>query len=375
MFEHQDPLSELNDSIPLQEKLAVIHRALRAHYAFIDRIAVAVHEPHTDLLKTFMHSSGPDHPLEHYHARLTEADSLVEILRHGRPRVINDLAVFAAGPRKHTQRIGAQGYASSYTVPMYVNGEFFGFIFVNSYERDCFSDPVLAGIDPLLRLLSMMVVNELGALQTLSAVLKTTRDLFRHRDPETGAHLERMARYAQLIALELAPKYGLDDQFIEYLFLYAPMHDVGKIAIPDHILLKPGKLSDEEFAVIKTHTTKGREIIETLLHNFGLGKSRHAGMLRNIAEAHHETLDGEGYPHGLQGDQVPMEARIVAVADVFDALTSKRPYKEAWDNERAFATLRDMTPDKLDLECVEALVGNASIVELIQSRFREEELG
>ena len=192
-----------------------------------------------------------------------------------------------------------------------------------------------------------------------------------HRDLETGAHLDRMAHYVRLIALELAERYGFDDEYIEHLFLFAPLHDIGKIGIPDNILLKQGKLTPEEYQVMKTHARKGREIIDAMLDNFGLEGLHNIDMLRNLAHYHHEAVDGSGYPEGLSGEQIPIEARIVAVADVFDALTSRRPYKEAWSNDKAFAGLRRLAGSGLDAECVEALASRRAEVEEVQARFRE----
>jgi len=184
-----------------------------------------------------------------------------------------------------------------------------------------------------------------------------------------------MSRYARLIADTLASRHRLDDDYIEHVFMYSPLHDLGKIAIPDSILFKPGALDDQETEIMHTHARKGREIIDDVLVNFGLDAMQHVNILRNIAEYHHETMNGKGYPRGLRGDAIPLEARIVAVADVFDALTSRRPYKDAWTNDEAFATLKRLAGEELDAECVAALLDNREEVERIQARFRENQIG
>ena len=153
------------------------------------------------------------------------------------------------------------------------------------------------------------------------------------------------------------------------------MHDIGKIAIPDNILLKPAELDETERSIMQTHTTKGRQMIDEIIRNFGLDSINQIDILRNIAEFHHEAVNGSGYPHGKTGAAIPLEARIVAVADVFDALTSRRPYKEAWSNDEAFATLQQLAGEKLDRECVEALIHNRDLVEQIQRQFREDYYG
>ncbi len=374
-FSYQDTLVRLNEDMPLSKKLNYLHGVIREHHPFIDRIAVAVYDGKSDLLKTFIHSSGNADPLPHYQAPLAESASLQAIIGLGRPRLVNDLALFSDSPHEHTKRIGGEGYGASYTLPMFQHGEFCGFIFFNSRDRGVFSESVLHYLDLVGHLLALTVVSELSNLRTLLAAIKTATDITNVRDPETGSHLDRMSRYARMIALEIAPKYNLSDEFIELLFMFSPLHDVGKIGIPDNILLKPAPLEKHEYEVMKGHTLKGREIIDTLLSNFSLEFLHHGEMLRNIAEYHHEAINGSGYPHGLSGEEIPIEARIVAVADVFDALTSNRPYKEAWDNDRAFDVLRDMAETMLDCECVDALEKNRGRIERIQAQFKEDIYG
>jgi HD-GYP domain-containing protein (c-di-GMP phosphodiesterase class II) len=201
--------------------------------------------------------------------------------------------------------------------------------------------------------------------------VRTAREMMHARDDETGSHLDRMARYARLIALAIADKYGLSDEYIEQIFIFAPLHDIGKIGIPDRVLLKPGKLDDAERALMMTHAQRGRELIDQMLGNFELGDTPHIDILRNIAELHHESVDGSGYPHGIRGADIPIEARIVAVADVFDALTSRRPYKPAWSIDEALAALQRLAGFKLDTDCVAALIEHRDKVEEIQAQFRE----
>jgi len=372
MLEHEDVLKELNRSAPIGDKLASVHRALRERYPFIDRVAVALYDPKTDILKTFVDSTKGGSPLARYEATLASSESLQAILHSGRPRVVQDLSIFAGVPAEHARRIEARGYRASYTLPMYLDGAFFGFVFFNSIKTESFTPEVLHNLDVFGHLISLVIISEISHIQTLLGAIKSARSITHHRDYETGAHLDRMAHYAQLIARELADKYQLSDEYIEHVFLFAPLHDVGKIAIPDRILLKAGELDQQEREQMKSHALKGRQIIDEMLGDFGLDALPRLDVLRNIVQLHHEAIDGSGYPQGLKGDDIPIEARIIAVADVFDALTSARPYKQPWDNEAAFVAMRRLAGVKLDRDCVEAMVRQREKIEAIQARFREE---
>ena len=371
IFQHTDTLSALNQDLPLAEKLKLVHNSIIQQLPHIVRIAVAVYDPKTDLLKTFIHSSSGAEPLSHYHAKLVETSSLLQIIENGKPRVVNDLQIFTQSKKVHSQRILAQGYAASYTMPMYHKGEFFGFVFFNADQKNVFHEQNLHYLDLFGHLLSLTVMQELAQYRTLQAAVQTACEITHQRDNETGSHLDRMSRYARLIAEELAEQFQFTDEFIEQIFMFSPLHDLGKIAIPDNILLKPGKLDKSEFDIMKTHADKGREMIEGMLVHFGIEKQQNSELLCNIAQYHHEAMDGSGYPRGLKGDAIPIEARIIAVADIFDALTSPRPYKQAWSNAEAFSALEEMAGVTLDPDCVHALLKNLAAITDIQQQFAE----
>jgi HD-GYP domain-containing protein (c-di-GMP phosphodiesterase class II) len=375
MTDHHFVLEELNKHIPLRDKVVAAHKSISEIFPFIVRIAIAIYDPETNLLKTYLHSSGDDNPLDHYQTFLDDAPSLKAILQKGLPRVVNNLLTFENGENEHTKRIGRQGYAASYTLPMFNGGDFFGFMFFNSNKQDVFDENVLRQIDIYAHMISLTIINELSSINTLTAAVKTTGSITHVRDPETGSHLDRMSRYSRLIATALAEEFHLNDAFIEHIFMFSPLHDIGKIGIPDNILLKPDRLTDDERLVMKTHARKGREMIDDLLGNFGLENIEYIDVLRNIAEFHHEAINGAGYPTGMKGDDIPLEARIVAVADVFDALTSARPYKHAWSNDEAIQMLEELAGETLDQNCVKALIDNIDQVELIQQQFNENTYG
>lgn len=373
MFSHRDCLDALNQGHSLNEQLACLHKSVQNTHPFIVRIGVASYDEKSGMLKTFISSNFCETPLARYESALEGSSSLVEILKQGKPRVVNNIKVFDDGKQKHTKVIKDAGFAASYTMPMYQNGIFWGFIFFNSEHADCFTEENLSMLDVYGHLASSLVTHEITTIKTLLAALKTANEMVHFKDPETAGHLERMSRFSRLIAQELVNtgQAKFNDEFIEHLFLFAPMHDIGKIGIPDDILLKPAKLTDDEFQIMKTHASKGRVIVDDMINNFKLDTFNDIDVLRNIAECHHEALDGSGYPHQLKGDEIPVEARIIAVADIFDALTSHRPYKEKWTNEDAFSMLRKLSNSKLDKECVDALISHTQDIERIQQKFRE----
>lgn len=184
-----------------------------------------------------------------------------------------------------------------------------------------------------------------------------------YRDPETGAHILRMAHYSKHIASML----GLSLEQQNLLLEAAPMHDIGKVGIPDSILLKPGKLTDKEFALMKHHAIIGYELLNT-------SSSHLLKVAAEIAYTHHEKFDGSGYPRGLSGNNIPLFGRIVAVADVFDALTSERPYKKAWDVKQASQLLRDGSGIHFDPSCVEAFFKSFDDILKIKNKFMDEKI-
>ena len=184
-----------------------------------------------------------------------------------------------------------------------------------------------------------------------------------YRDPETGAHIQRMSHYSRRIARSLGLSIGQQELLLEA----APMHDIGKVGIPDLILLKPGKLTAEEFSVMQQHAAIGYQVLS-------LSRSPLLQVAAEIAHTHHEKFDGSGYPRGLAGEDIPLFGRIVAVADVFDALTSARPYKKAWDVERARQLLMDGVGTHFDPSCVDAFFADWDAVLEIKNWFTDDEI-
>ena len=183
-----------------------------------------------------------------------------------------------------------------------------------------------------------------------------------YKDNETVTHILRMSAYTKIIS----KKIGLDNLRAELIFLSAPMHDIGKIGTPDYILRKEGALSPEEWEIVKEHPLQGAEII-------GHHQSALLQTARVVALTHHERFDGTGYPYGIKGYDIPLAGRIVAIADVFDALTSKRPYKEAWSLEKAVEHLISQKGKHFDPELIDAFLSCTDEIKAIMAKFHDEQ--
>ena len=202
------------------------------------------------------------------------------------------------------------------------------------------------------------------ALETIKgASLNTIHKLSRaaeFKDVDTGAHLLRMSNYAAAVASKL----GLSEETVEAILYAASMHDIGKIGIPDRILLKPGKLDAVEREIIKQHVTNGVRILEGTKEGF-------IGMAGTIVLTHHERWDGNGYPNGLKGSEIPIAGRIAAIADVFDALTSKRPYKEAFPLKKSLCLIKEGGGSHFDPEVVDAFFSATDEILSIRDRYKD----
>jgi putative two-component system response regulator len=229
----------------------------------------------------------------------------------------------------------------------------------------------------------------LEALAARADEIAATRDvavfalakLAESRDPETGEHLERLRGYSQILAEQLQQEGPyrelIDEHFLEDLYRSSPLHDIGKVGIPDAILRKPGKLTPEEFELMKQHTTIGADALEQAMHLTGCGGF--LAMAVDIARFHHERFDGTGYPARLKGHDIPLPARIVALADVYDALTSVRIYKDAYSAETARQMILEQDGQHFDPVVVEAFrarfVDFLSVRDTIDGRHQRQAVG
>ncbi len=365
-----------NETSSLGERLGVLHRQLLADIPQVDRIGCALYDPDDDLLKTFVHSTLSGEALRGYEYKLSASRSLFDLARRGGRRLLTDIPAELEPHNAHSAWVIEEGYRTSLTIPMYGQGAFTGMLFFDSRRPDAFSGAEQRHLELYANLVSLLIAGELLTIRALAGSVDVARAFCDLRDFETGTHLERMSRYARIAAKELAPDRNLTDEFVELVFLFAPLHDVGKIGIPDHILLRPGPLAGLDWETMKTHVDRGSAVLDKMIADLALRELPHVTLLRNIVAYHHEFLDGSGYPQGARGDAIPLEARIVTVADVFDALTSPRPYKPAWPFPEAFAELdRMVAAGKLDGTVVAALRRRADEVRAVRERYVDERKG
>lgn len=306
--------------------------------------------------------------------------SLGSLINSGEGRIINDLEEYTAGKpiKPYNAAILEAGIKSSITLPLKVSGEPVGVIFFSSTGKNAYNEEHLKFLKTLVNSIAISLNQNIFINDILYSSVLALAKLAETRDEETGDHLERMKCYSKIITELLYEANVYTDEinldYIERIERYSPLHDIGKVGIRDGILLKPGKLTTEEFNEMKQHTTFGAKVLRSSEENLcKRGKSMFSLGIE-IAEAHHEKWDGSGYPMGMKETEIPLSARIVAIADVFDALTSKRPYKEAFPIEDAFRIIEEGRCNHFDPKIVDVFLANRSKIHRIYDKFHDRNL-
>lgn len=286
--------------------------------------------------------------------------SLEQIMLTKEPRIINDFdEYFKHRPiNAYSRKILDFGIRSSITLPLEANGVPIGFIFFSSDKKNVYERRHIEFLKIISNSIALSFQKNIFIDELVYTSILALAKLSEARDEDTGDHLIRISNYAELLAKSLRenPKFSqeITNAFIVDLVKFSPMHDIGKVGIPDNILLKPGKLTKEEFEVMKTHTIYGANVLREAEQNINKRGRSLFKVGIEIAQNHHEKYDGSGYPSGISGDKIPLSARIVAVVDVFDALMSKRPYKEPFSFEETMRIIEEGKGKHFDPDIVDA---------------------
>ncbi|WP_430885672.1 HD domain-containing phosphohydrolase [Fusibacter sp. JL216-2] len=265
--------------------------------------------------------------------------------------------------------------ASRIALPIKVEKNNFGTLYLEFDSEDDIEESHISFTKLLKEKIAFAFYKGFFLKNLLTIVTNGLSEMTEARDPETGNHLKRMSLYSQIIASRLYEagvyKEHINKAFVENILICAPMHDIGKASIPDSILLKPGKLTDDEYEIMKTHAAKGYEVLEHIDRDFKRFNVNYFSMAAQIALGHQEKYDGSGYPGGKKALEIPIEARICALADVFDALTSRRPYKEAFPLDKSYQIIKESSGSHFDPEVVDAFFSAQHRIEMVYHAYKE----
>ncbi len=295
-----------------------------------------------------------------------------------RPRILNasELTIYVEEhPLSILSLFHNKEVKSIVLVPFEIGEKERGILFLTSLETNGFDFHQMEEIEIVANAVGQVYKKIIATQKTTISVVRGFTELVEGKDEETKDHIVRMASYAKAIALELKKDNNfsgfITPKYVKQLYEQAPLHDIGKVSVPDHILRKPGKLNAEEFEKMKIHTVKGFEILRNVEREireeiFEIGK--------RIARSHHERWDGKGYPDGLSGEKIPLCARIAAVADVFDALTTSRPYKEALEYQKSVNIIVHESGTHFDPRIVTAFLRAQTEIKSIYDKFNNNRI-
>lgn len=375
-------IENINNNDSFMDTLNFINNTFSAYVPY-NYIGIALIEEDKKLLKASFGVSdgsitGMPENLLGYSWPIRET-SLGHLLETGQARIINDLEEYTSGkPKKiYNEILLKSGIRASISLPLFVSGKPVGVIFFSSKTKNAYHNEHLKFLRTLANSIAISLDRNIFINDIMYSSILALAKLAETRDEDTGEHLERMKKYSRKIA-ELLYNHNIYTSEINFEYMdkierFSPLHDIGKVGIRDEILRKPGKLTASEYEEMKRHAAYGAEVLRTAEENLlKKGKSLF-DMGIEIAEGHHEKWDGSGYPKGKKGLEIPLSARIVAVADVFDALTSRRPYKEAFTLDRSFEILKEGRGKHFDPVIVDVFLENRDVIEKMYHKFAQNE--
>ncbi|NVD07966.1 HD domain-containing protein [Vibrio sp. JPW-9-11-11] len=358
----------------LISKLDAIHEHAAARSTSLSRFSIALIEQNrvsNYYVKDRFVASGcfdyDEHPL-------ADNSSLSSIAYTAHVRIIDDITEMQQTDR--VKELLRHGHVSSYTYPIGYQGKTIGFIFINASEPGYFSHSfVERDFAFVCQVISGLFVQLFEGQRHFQSSLNIALKMGHARDPETKEHLIRMGMYSELIARILSAKYPhITHQFIHRIRLYAPLHDIGKYMIPDEILYSTKRFTPQERHIMNNHTVYGEQIIDEVIEvaQAKMVSDQEVTFIKNIIRHHHELYNGKGLPDGLSDEGIPLEARIVTMADVFDALLSRRAYKPAWELSKVLDYIKQHKSEMFDPICVDALLDNIDKFMHIRERYLDK---
>ncbi|GAU77551.1 response regulator [Fusibacter sp. 3D3] len=362
-------INDLNDRIYAQngfdEVLQYVFYACKPFIPY-NRIGIAIISD--DGKKIIATRAKADHPIllgRNYQEYLSQS-SLSDVIRNNEYRILNDLSEYLQNKphSESTRLILAEGLRSSITIPLSVENKVVGVIFFSSVEKNAYNISHIHFLSNIANALAISFEKSFVYDELILASVKGFAGIVESKDHATGNHIERMSQYARYICEILyEDKYfiqEIDENFIELIYKFSPLHDIGKVGIVDSVLNKPSKLTEQEFEIMKAHTSIGYNILRDMSASKFFNRTAFFKIAMDITCYHHEKFDGTGYPEGLIGKHIPLAARIVALADVFDALTSERPYKSAFSYEEALTIIEEGKGKHFDPDIVNCLLHHES---------------
>lgn len=361
-------------SSPLNKILCDIHHQMVNTDPFVDRISFAIYDQENQRLKTYADSVDKGQGIKQYECALSSLPTLQACVEEHKSRCIDHIDRDTSDTPRHNRWLKAQGFRSSYASPTYCDGQFIGFVFINSRHEGHFTPEVCHELSPYLTTIQQAAADEYQAIHQIleQASQKLARSAKHHNSAHP--HHQRIYHFTHVIAQHIANDRGLDDEFVANICQFSRFHDIGKLYLSPKSILKAQTLAPFEREKMQQHIALGVELIDSLIATSSESIHPSLETLRDIVAHHQELLDGSGYPNGLRGDAIPLSARIITVANIFDALTSHRPYKQAASVRYALLELEKMVVlGKLDAECVNALRYKQQALEAIIARYPESD--
>ncbi|SEG16470.1 HD-GYP domain-containing protein [Vibrio hangzhouensis] len=372
-MDYIDCIASTNRALSCRNGIDELFNTLRKKYPFLSRLCVSVTSGnHLENFHVIDHQDTSDR-FDVISMCSQHCQPLIKIIENQEIRVVADLNELSDNERN--VRLKGLGHRSSFTMGLKTDRKNGALLFFNATQPDYFNDGALhADLLFVKEVIVSLLCHDQYKHQMFLQALKLALKISHKRDPETADHLMRMSQYSKLLAELLAKKLPVDHRFIQWIELYSPFHDIGKYRIPDHILFSPHRYTAEEKAIMDKHVEYGIDIIDDVLNNIDVmtASSAEVGFLKNIIYCHHERFDGQGYPSKTSGVDIPLEARIITIADVFDALLSKRSYKHAWSMDETQQYIVNQAGSAFDPLLVATLLEHIDKFRAIYEQFPPE---